>query len=257
MQNCSPSDAEAGDRFGTTLAMSGDYLVTGAPRKDGIGRNSGAAYIFRRQGTEWIEQAKIVSPEETPGDYFGISVAIDDGTVLVGSHRSNEPKADGGSVFVYERNGEIWNHTAKLTAPDGSNFAYFGFSIGIDADTAIIGATRDDEAGRDAGAAYVFVRNQFGWAPQAKLIGNNTEAEDNFGYAVDVDGDFAIVTSPKNRGIGAAYIYRREGTVWEQKRNRIRFRMIPIDLDGASSFGVSVDVKGGNRCHWCDGCAGW
>ena len=238
------SDADGGDRFGTTLAMSGDYLVAGAPRKDGIGRNSGAAYVFRRQGTEWVEQAKIVSPEETPGDYFGISVAIDADTVLVGSHRSNEPKADGGSVFVFERNGEIWNHTVKLTAPDSSNFAYFGFSIGIDADTAIIGATRDDEAGRDAGAAYVFVRNEFGWLLQAKLIGNNTEAEDNFGYAVDVDGDFAIVTSPKNRGIGAAYIYRREGTVWEQKRNRIRFRMIPIDLDGASSFGVSVDIKG-------------
>ena len=238
------SDADSGDRFGTTLAMSGDYLVAGAPSKDGVGINSGAAYVFRRQGTEWLEQAKIVSPEETRGDYFGISVAIDGDTVLVGSHRSNEPLADGGSVYVYERNGEIWNHTAKLTAPDATNFAYFGFSIGIEGDTAIVGATRDDEAGNDAGAAYVFVRNEFGWLFQAKLIGNNTEAEDNFGYAVDVDGDVAIVTSPKNNGDGAAYIYRREGTEWEQKRNRIRFRMIPTDPDGASSFGVSVDVRG-------------
>ena len=238
------SDAQAGDRFGTTLAVSGDYLVTGAPRSDGAGRNSGAAYIFRRQGTEWIEQAKLVSPEETRGDYFGISVGIDEATVLVGTHRSNEPLADGGSVYVFERNGEIWNQTAKLTAPDASNFAYFGFSVGIDGDTAIVGATRDDEAGIDAGAAYVFVRNPSGWAPQAKLIGNNTESEDNFGYAVDVDGDFAIVSSPKNRGTGAAYIYKREGIEWTQKRNRIRIRMIPIDHDGATSFGVSVDIKG-------------
>ena len=238
------SDAEAGDRFGTALAMSGDYLVAGAPMNDGVGRNSGAAYVFRRQGTEWVEQAKLLSHEETRGDYFGVSVAIDEDTVLVGSHRTNEPLADGGSVYVFERNGETWNQTAKLTAPDASNFAYFGFSIGIDGDTAIIGATRDDEAGQDAGAAYVFVRNQFGWLPQAKLIGNNTEAEDRFGYAVDVDGDFAIVASPKNKGTGAAYIYRREGTEWEQKRNRVRFRMIPIDPDGASAFGVSVDIKG-------------
>ena len=238
------SDAESRDRFGTTLAMSGDYVIVGTPTKDGIGRNSGAAYIFRRQGTEWVEQAKIISPEETPGDYFGVSVAIDENTVLIGSHRTNEPLADGGAVYVFERNGEIWNHTTKLTAPDGSRFAYFGFSVGIDADTAIIGAIRDDEAGNDAGAAYIFVRNQFGWVLQAKLIGNNTEAEDNFGYAVDVDGDFAIATSPKNRGDGAAYIYRREGTEWEQKRNRIRIRMIPIDPDGASSFGVSVDIRG-------------
>lgn len=245
--------------------MSGDYLVTGAPRSDGAGRNSGAAYIFRRQGTEWIEQVKLVSPEETRGDYFGISVAIDEATVLVGTHRSNEPLADGGSVYVFERNGEIWNQTAKLTAPDASNFAYFGFSVGIDGDTAIVGATRDDEAGIDAGAAYVFVRNPSGWAPQAKLIGNNTESEDNFGYAVDVDGDFAIVSSPKNRGTGAAYIYKREGIEWTQKRNRIRIRMIPTDHDGATSFGVSVDIKGetavigatganvgeGRRCRLC------
>ena len=238
------SDAEAGDRFGTALAMSGDYVVAGAPRNDGAGRNSGAAYVFRRQGTEWVEQAKLVASDETRSDYFGISVAMDGDTALVGAHRTNEPLADCGTVYVFERNGEIWNQTAKLSAPDPDSFAYFGFSVGLDADTAIVGATRDDEAGHDAGAAYIFVRNQFGWAPQAKLIGNNTEAEDNFGYAVDVDGDFAIVTSPKNRGSGSAYIYRREGIEWKQKRNRIRIRMIPIDPDGASSFGVSVDIRG-------------
>ncbi len=238
------SDAEAGDRFGTALAMSGDYVVAGAPRNDGAGRNSGAAYVFRRQGTEWVEQAKLVASDETRSDYFGISVAMDGDTALVGAHRTNEPLADCGTVYVFERNGEIWNQTAKLSAPDPDSFAYFGFSVGLDADTAIVGATRDDEAGHDAGAAYIFVRNQFGWAPQAKLIGNNTEAEDNFGYAVDVDGDFAIATSPKNRGSGSAYIYRREGIEWKQKRNRIRIRMIPIDPDGASSFGVSVDIRG-------------
>ena len=238
------SDAEAGDRFGTALAMSGDYVVAGAPRNDGAGRNSGAAYVFRRQGTEWVEQAKLVASDETRSDYFGISVAMDGDTALVGAHRTNEPLADCGTVYVFERNGEIWNQTAKLSAPDPDSFAYFGFSVGLDADTAIIGATRDDEAGHNAGAAYIFVRNQFGWAPQAKLIGNNTEAEDNFGYAVDVDGDFAIATSPKNRGSGSAYIYRREGIEWKQKRNRIRIRMIPIDPDGASTFGVSVDIKG-------------
>ena len=238
------SDAEAGDRFGTALAMSGDYVIVGVPRKDGVGRNSGAAYIFRRQGTEWVEQAKLLASDETRGDYFGISVAIDGDTAVVGAHRTNEPLADSGAVFVFERTGESWNQTDRLTAPDADSFAYFGFSVGLDADTAIIGAIRDDEAGNDSGAAYIFVRNQFGWAPQAKLIGNNTEAEDNFGYAVDVDGDFAIVSSPKNRGVGSAYIYKREGIEWKQKRNRIRIRMIPIDPDGATAFGVSVDIKG-------------
>ena len=243
-QKLNTSDIVGGDELGTTLAMSGDYAIVGAPRKDDFGRNSGAAYIFTRQDTVWVEQAKLVAPDARPGDYFGISVAIDGDTALVGAHRMNKPTADAGSVYVFERLGNSWIRTAHLTAPDATKFAYFGFSVGIDGDTAIIGATRDDEAGLDAGAAYVFVRRGLQWTFQEKLLGNNTESEDNFGYAVDVDGDFAIVTSPKNKGQGAAYIYQREGAKWEQKRNRVRIRMIPIDPDGASAFGTSVDISG-------------
>ncbi len=243
-QKLTTNDATSGDQLGATLAVSGNYVIAGVPRKDDAGRNSGAAYIFTRRGTEWVEQTKLVASDAMPGDYFGISVAIDGNTALVGAHRGNEPFADGGAVYIFERTGENWNQTTKLLAPDGANFSYFGFSVGLDGNTAIVGATRDDEAGNDAGAAYVFVRDQFGWTQQAKLIGNNTKAEDNFGYAVAVDGDFAIVTSPRNRGTGAAYIYEREGTRWEQKRNRIRIRMIPIDHDGATAFGVSVVISG-------------
>ena len=71
--------------------MSGDYAIVGAPRKDDAGNNSGAAYIFTRQGTAWVEQAKLVAPDARPGDYFGVSVAIDEDTVLVGGHRINKP----------------------------------------------------------------------------------------------------------------------------------------------------------------------
>ena len=243
-QKLHASDTTEGDQFGTTLAMSADYAIVGAPRKMGVGRRSGAAYIFTRKGTEWVEQAKLVASDGMRGDYFGISVAIDGDTVLVGGHRTNEPFADAGAVYIFERTGTNWNQTAKLSAPDADSFAYFGFSVGIHNDTAIIGAVRDDEAGNDAGAAHIFVRTEFGWIHQAKLIGNNTIAEDRFGYAVDVHGDFAIVSSPRNKGGGAAYIYEREGTRWEQKRNRIRIRMIPIDAEGASSFGTSVDILG-------------
>ncbi len=243
-QKLHASDATQGDEFGTTLAMDGDYVVVGAPRKTGIGRRSGAAYVFTRRGLEWVEDAKLLASDENRGDYFGISVAIDGDTVLVGAHRSNEPDADAGAVYVFERTGTNWNQAARLNAPDPDKFAYFGFSVGIDEDTAIIGATRDDEAGEDAGAAYIFVRNQFDWTFQAKLFGNNTKSEDNFGYAVDVDGDFAIASSPKNNGEGAAYIYERQGIEWKQKRNRVRKRMVPMDKEGATAFGVSVAIQG-------------
>ena len=244
-QKLNLSDAAADDEFGTTLAMSGDYAIVGVPRKDDAGKNAGAAYIFARQGTQWVEQMKLVALDAKAGDYFGISVAIAGNTALIGAHRTNDPVADAGAAYIFERRGNTWIQTTVLTAPDANRFANFGFSVGTDGNTAIIGAIRDDEADEDAGAAYIFVRDPSGWIFQKKLMGNNTEAKDNFGYAVDVDGDFAIVTSPRNKGTGAAYIYKREeGRFWLQKRNRTRIRMIPIDPDGATSFGVSVDISG-------------
>ncbi len=244
-QKLSLSDAAPDDEFGTTLAMSGDYAIVGVPRKADAGKNSGAAYIFARQGTQWVEQMKLVALDGKKGDYFGISVAIAGDTVLVGAHRANIPVADAGAAYVFERRGNLWVQTTVLSAPDASRFANFGFSVGTDGRTAIVGAVRDDEAGENAGAAYIFLRDPSGWIFQKKLIGNNTETNDNFGYAVDVDGDFAIATSPNNKNTGAAYIYKREeGRFWLQKRNRTRIRMIPIDPDGATSFGVSVDISG-------------
>ena len=167
-QNLSASDAASGDRFGAALAMSGDYAIVGAPKQDAVGTNSGAAYIYERQDTEWVEQAKLVASDGTHGDYFGISVAMDGDTVLIGAHRANEPFADGGAVYVFERIGRSWYETSKILAPDGSHFAYFGFSVGIGANTAIIGAIRDDEAGFDSGSAYVFVRQGSEWVLQTK-----------------------------------------------------------------------------------------
>ncbi|MCG8625872.1 MAG: FG-GAP repeat protein, partial [Proteobacteria bacterium] len=199
-QKLNLSDAAADDEFGTTLAMSGDYAIVGVPRKDDIGKNSGAAYIFARQGTQWVEQMKLVPLDGKKGDYFGISVAIAGDMALVGAHRANHPVADAGAAYIFERRGNIWIQTTMLTAPDATRFANFGFSVGTDGRTAIIGAIRDDEAGENAGAAYIFIRDPSGWIFQKKLIGNNTEANDNFGYAVDVDGDFAIVASPSNEG---------------------------------------------------------
>ena len=239
------SDSTADDELGTTLAMSGDYAIVGVPRRDDIGKNSGAAYIFVRQGTQWVEQMKLTPLDAKAGDYFGISVAIAGNTAIVGAYRANNPVADAGSAYVFERRGNLWVQMTVLTAPDASRFGNFGFSVGTDGNTAIVGAIRDDEAGENAGAAYIFIRDPSGWIFQKKLIGNNTEANDNFGYAVDVDGDFAIVASPNNGNTGAAYIYKREeGRFWQQKRNRTRIRMIPIDPDGATSFGVSVDISG-------------
>lgn len=249
-QKLHASDATDGDEFGSTLAVSGNYVVVGSPKKSGAGRRSGAAYIFARQGTEWMEQAKLVAADETRGDYFGISVAIDTDTVLIGAHRANSERfADSGAVYVFERTGALWNQTAKLTSPDATHFLYFGFSVGLDADTAIVGAVRDKEEGIDAGAVHVFVRTDFGWIHQAKLIGNNTREDDRFGYAVDVDGDYAIVSSPynKSRGFqssGAVYIFERSETRWVQQRNRVRIRMIPIDPEGATNFGTSVALEG-------------
>ncbi len=236
-------DAEAGDRFGHTVSISGDYVIVGAPGKSGSQIGTGAAYIFFRSETGWVQQAKLTAPDAEAEDIFGFSVAMDGDTVIIGAYHRNAPEADSGAAYIFVRRGTDWIQQAKLTANDGKAFDWFGYSVAISGDTAIIGAIRNDAKGEDSGAAYIFVRNANEWVQQAKLVGDNTTDRNQFGFAVAVSGNTAVVGSPKNGDTGSAYIFKREEGVWKQQRNRVRLSMFPWDKDG-NGFGYSVAISG-------------
>src|SRR5207249_664971 len=145
------------------------------------------------------QQCPVQVAEPVPGvfDLFGNAVAISGDTMVVGEGRlALGPNANQGGAFVFRRSGSAWNLEAFLTASDGAANEYFGGSVSISGDTAVIGADHDAVAGSlGQGAAYVFVRSGTAWAQQAKLTAGDRAVNDLFGGSVSIDGDTVVAGS--------------------------------------------------------------
>jgi hypothetical protein len=152
------SDGAADDEFGESVAISGDYAIVGAYRDDDNGTDSGSAYVFERDGSgNWAEVTKLLASDGAADDDFGESVAISGDYAIVGAPIDDDNGTDSGSAYVFERDGTgNWTEVAKLLASDGATSDYFGTSVAISGDYAIVGAYLDDDNGTDSGSAYIF-----------------------------------------------------------------------------------------------------
>ena len=189
------SDGAAGDAFDFSVAVAGDTAVIAAVGADAQGADSGAAYVFTRDGAGvWTQQAKLLASDGNISDRFGSSVAVAGDTAVIGASRDDDNGADKGAAYVFTRDGAgVWTQQAKLLASDGNMSDRFGSSVAVAGDTAVIGASRDDDNGADKGAAYVFTRDGAGvWTQQAKLLASDGAAGDFFGSSVAVAGDTAV-----------------------------------------------------------------
>ena len=120
---------------------------------DDNGDGSGSAYVFKRSGTTWIEEAKLLPSDGASSDQFEYSVSIFGDYAVVGAmwHSDNGPQS--GSAYVFKRNGTSWAQEAKLLPSDGAEADEFGRSVSISGDYAVVGAYLDDDNGTDAGSA--------------------------------------------------------------------------------------------------------
>lgn len=239
------SDAAGGDFLGYSVSIDGDYAIAGAYGDDDKGSESGSAYIFKRSGTDWSEQDKLLATDGAGGDNFGECVSISGDYAIVGAALDVDDNGDSlGSAYVFERSGETWAHQPKLLAPDAADGDHFGSAVSINGDDAIIGASGDDSSTKtNAGSAYVFHRSETGWSYQAKLIANDPDTSDYFGRAVSISGDYTIVgvESDDDNGTssGSAYIFKRSGTTWSQQD-----KLTADDATGGDHFGFSVSIDG-------------
>ena len=185
------SDAGASDYFGISVAIDGSTIVVGAEGDD----DSGSAYVFHTSdgGATYGQVVKLTAADAASNDYFGRSVAIDGGTIVVGAY-GDDP---GGSVYVFRTTdgGATYGQVAKLTAADAAAYDYFGGSVAIDGDTIVVGAHWDDDAGDDSGSAYVFRTTDGGatYVQVAKLTASDAAASDWFGISVAIAGDTVVV----------------------------------------------------------------
>ena len=273
------SDSAAYDNFGISVAVDGDTntVVVGAPGDDGAGADSGSVYVFVKPFGGWAtstETAKLTASDGAALDYFGYSVAVDGDTVLVGAYQDDDEEndsQDSGSAYIFVKPVGGWVATstaAKLTASDGADDDWFGVSVALDGNTAVIGASGDDDKGIDSGSVYVFVKPSGAWADgneTDKLPASDGEAQDNFGYSVAVDVDTVEVSGAEVEvatvvvgayqhdpidphsdpdsplyllDAGAAYVFTRDSVgVWDGGE-----KLTADDGDALDYFGYSVAV---------------
>src|SRR5262249_48357223 len=149
-QKLTASDAAKVDQFGVSVSVDGDTAVVGANAKNS---SLGAAYVFIRSGSTWTEQQELTASDAANGGQFGVSVAVKGDAAIIGAHTKNSVK---GAVYVFPRSGTIWTEQQALTASDAANQDFFGISVSLDGDTAVIGAIGKNS---NRGAAYVFTRS--------------------------------------------------------------------------------------------------
>jgi hypothetical protein len=265
------SNAAFGDNFGYAVAISGNTVVVGAQAEYGSAsgvngdqfsrsaetwNGSGAVYVFVREGTNWVQQAYLKPGITFPNMRFGGAVAISGDTIVVGAFYAgggvggvNVPETNGwdasGAVYVFVRNGTNWSQQAYLKAQSPNTADFFGWSVSVSGDIAVVGAIYEassvvgvngdqtDNSLYSAGAAYVFSRNGTNWVQEAYLKPSNTASGMEFGRSVAASGNTVVVGASGERsharGIngegydaetpssGAAYVFVRSGTNWTQQ----------------------------------------
>jgi hypothetical protein len=261
------NDREVDDYFGSSVSISGDYVIAGAwyEDHDASGLNTlagaGSAYIFKRNGTRWTQQQKIVASDRGSGDYFGFTVSITENYAIVGAYNEDENVSggstltDAGSAYIFKLNGSTWSQLQKIVASDRYIGDFFGYSVSISGSYAIIGAIGEDEdiSGGNtidqAGSAYIFNRIDTTWIQHQKIVSSDRGADEYYGMSVSIDSAYAIIGSYMDSedaiglntktNAGSAFILHLSGTNWSQIS-----KIVAGDRAASDYFGISVSLSG-------------
>ena len=244
----SASDGEDQDDFGASVSISGDYAIIGARSHNAGGIDeAGAAYVFKRVGGNWTEQAKLTADDGAKEDEFGQAVAVSGYYAVVGAYQA-------GAAYVFKREGDdSWTQEAKLTVEDLSeNDAFSKSAVSIFSSEAnvfvLVGAAKRYNR---IGAAYTFKRNDDGtWSDANELtLTGDLSSGDDFGHSVSISENYAIVGAPHDNikidndtqdDAGAAYIFKRAaGDVWSRDAKLTA----GLNVKANDEFGYSVAIS--------------
>lgn len=235
------SDGAAGDRFGRCVSISGGVVVIGADSRDDNGTESGAAYIFRFDGTNWIQEDKLLAPDGEESDFFGVSVVVSGDIAVIGALADDDNGYNSGSAYVFRYGNADWLQEAKLLPSDGDVEEYFGGAVSISGETVVVGANYDNDNGLESGSAYVFRYDGMSWSEEAKLLPGDGESKEYFGWSVSISGDIALVGAKKDDDngfeAGSAYVFRYDGSEWVEET-----KLLCSDGAEDDQFGFSVSI---------------
>lgn len=233
---------QAGDEFGIMCVTSGEVTVIGARNDDEAGLNAGAAYVFDRTDSGWVQSVKLMASDPGANDQFGGILELDGdrgNRIFVGALRDDHNGViDSGSVYVFEKIGGSWVQTVKLVPSDLTPSGFFGNNIASDGTHVLIGALGKDGL---RGAAYVFAEQNGAWVEVAKLTASDGAPDDRFGDAVALLGDTAVIGAPGDDGAGpwsgSAYVFHLSGGTWVESG-----KLVPADLGPTDNFASALDI---------------
>ena len=229
-----PGDPEHTQYFAQTVAVSGDTAVVGAAGSE----PDGAAYVYVRSGTGWIQQQKLVPSDAALS--FGHDVAISGDRIVVGAYNQG--------AYVFERLGSHWTEAGRIPPPEPAFNDVFGDRVAVSGDTILVGDQRYSPSGGFGlmGAAFVFVKMGDAWILEAKLMLPDPQSLDLFGYSVALSGDTALVgailddlANGSNDDEGSATVFVRNAGVWTEQQI-----LTPPAAEDNDEFGYSVALAG-------------
>lgn len=214
-------DGAENDNFGNSVSLDGDYAIIGAFKAVVSGDTSGAAYIFKRSGTVWSQQSKIVAVGIGNNKRFGWSVSLSGEYAVIGASFS-------GAAYFFRRSGSSWNQDDVLY----KYYNEFGYSVSIDGDYAVVGSNGE--------GACTYLREGLSWSEQAELTPEGSSS--NFGISTAISGDYAVVgdnmdSHSSTTWAGSVHVFKRSGTSWDDKT-----KIIASDPQTQDLFGSSVSI---------------
>ncbi len=233
------SGSREGDMFGSSVDIDGDWVVVGAPG-GGFGVEGPAAYVFQRQGTLWVERARLTAADPSSWSDFGYSVALDGDLAVIGARRDDGSAIESGSAYVFRREGLTWAYETKLGASDGAQRDRFGRSVDVGQDLIVVGAHADDDGGASSGSAYVFRRKAGVWAQEFKLTAHDAATSDDFGVSVAINSEMVVVGAQNDdtaagENSGSAYVFRPDAGMWAESE-----KLAASDAHVGHALGASV-----------------
>lgn len=209
-------DGSAVDRFGDAVALTSTTAVVGVPTATTErGSRTGAACVFTRTDATWERQATLL-PDRNDIDQFGVTVAIDDDTVVVGTRNHAQPAPHtAGLVYVFRRDGDRWHQQARLESPKADPNDAFGSTVAVDGDTATVAAPRETNTnGANAGTVHVYERRDGRWRHRQSLQPSQGGVDSQFGSTLALDDDTIIVGS---RSDAWPTVFSRTGGAWTER----------------------------------------
>ncbi|HQR36700.1 MAG TPA: putative Ig domain-containing protein, partial [Blastocatellia bacterium] len=196
VQQLTGSNPAMNDQFGGGVALEGDTALIAAKNDDFADvTDKGSVYYFKQQSPNvWAEVQKFTPSDGNNGAWFGTSIALNGNLCIIGAVLGDNGVTNGGSAYIYALNGSTWTLQQKLTASDASSNDYFGVSVALSGDWAVVGAQFDAVNGNaNRGSAYMFRRDQGVWTQQKKLVATDGATGDWLGSAVALSGEQALV----------------------------------------------------------------